>query len=210
MMNLSEIKGIIEINGETYDPKSLLQALIDQGLKIHALNGSLLIGRTFIDPSPGLSYKTDSCPIESHCKIFDKLKLNTLPKDNEIDIQESLNSSFPTLDLFSSSQVSNDRAYVDKIQVDNSAVDVLDLFSDSSPDNLNDLFEDDDYSMRKDKSDRKRTTEMIGISSLTRYGNSSRINYEKIPIKMRGKCHYCSSIVNINWKYCACCGSLID
>jgi len=210
MMNLSEIKGIIEINGELYDPKSLLQALIDQGLKIHTLNGSLLIGRTFIDPSPGLSYKTGSCPIESHCKIFDKLKFNASPEENELGNQDSLNSSFPILDLFSSSKVSNDRSYVDKIHVDNSAVDIQDLFSDPSFDNLDVLFEDDEYNVRKEKSDRKKPTEMIGISSLTRYGHSSRINYEKIPTKMRGICNYCSSIVNINWKYCACCGSLMD
>lgn len=210
MMNLNEIKGIIEINGESYDPKSLLQALIDQGLKIHALNGSLLIGRTFIDPSPGLKYKTDSCPIESHCKIFDQLKLSTVPKQNELNNHDDLESSFPSLDLFSSSKISNNRAYVDKIQVDNSSIDIQDLFSDSSFDNLDSLLEDSEYRTQKDKSDRKSKTEMIGISSLTRYGNSSRINYEKIPSKMRGKCHYCSSIVNINWKYCACCGSLMD
>jgi hypothetical protein len=210
MMNLNDIKGIIEINGESYDPRSLLQALIDQGLKIHALNGSLLIGRTFVDPSPGLNYKTDSCPIESHCKIFDKVKHNTLPKQNELNNQAELDSTFPSLDLFSSSKITNDRAYVDKIHVDNNAVDIQDLFSDSSFDNLDSLFEEDDYNMEKDKANRKNTTEMIGISSLTRYGNPSRINYEKIPAKMRGKCHYCSSIVNISWKYCACCGSLMD
>ncbi|MCK5409345.1 MAG: hypothetical protein KAJ30_03695, partial [Candidatus Heimdallarchaeota archaeon] len=85
MMNLSDIKGVIEINGESYDPKDILKALMAQGLKIRPLNGSLLVGRTFIDPSPNIQTSNISCPISNHCKIFDRVN-----PDSKTDIEDFL------------------------------------------------------------------------------------------------------------------------
>ena len=53
-MNLNDIKGIVEIDGLKFDPKDIIRALVEQGLKVHSLNGTLLIGRSFIDQSPDL------------------------------------------------------------------------------------------------------------------------------------------------------------
>ena len=207
-MNLNDIKGIIEVNGKTYDPKVLLQAILDQGMKIRAVNGSLLIGRTFIDPSPGLHSDSASCPIIDHCKIFDKLSLEAAYlADNSAD----LSTDFPSLDIFPSIQSDQRRSYVDRIEVndeDLSIQNLSSLFDDPSS-----LYEDQhsntQYNMnRKDLSDID-STEMVGHSQLTRYGHSSRIESSKIPAKLRGTCHQCSSTINIRWKYCACCGSLM-
>ena len=208
LMNLNEIKGIIEVNGKTYDPKALLQAILDQGMKIRAVNGSLLIGRTFIDPSPGLHSDSASCPIIDHCKIFDKLSLEAAYlADNSAD----LSADFPSLDIFPSIQSDQRRSYVDRIEVndeDLSIQNLSSLFDDPSS-----LYDDQNtstqYNMnRKDLSDID-SREMVGHSQLTRYGPSTHIKPSKIPLKFRGKCPQCSSTINIKWKYCACCGSVI-
>lgn len=207
-MNLNDIKGIIEVNGKTYDPKILLQAILDQGMKIRAVNGSLLIGRTFIDPSPGLLSDSASCPIIDHCKIFDKLSLEASYLENN---SEDLSTDFPSLDIFPSFQSDQRRSYVDRIEVND---------EDLSIQNLSSLFDDpsslyDDQNQntqfdmnRKDLSEID-STEMVGHSQLTRYGPPSRIESSKIPSKLRGTCPQCSSTINVKWKYCACCGSLM-
>ena len=206
-MNLNDIKGIIEVNGKTYDPKNLIQAILDQGMKIRDVNGSLLIGRTFIDPSPGLHSDSASCPIVDHCKIFDKLSLEAAYlADNSADLSDD----FPSLDIFPSFQSDQRRSYVDRIEVND---------EDLSIQNLSSLFDDpslyDDRNQntqldmnRKDLSNID-STEMVGHSQLTRYGPSSSIESSKIPAKLRGTCPQCSSTINVKWKYCACCGSLM-
>jgi len=208
LMNLNDIKGIIEVNGKTYDPKILLQAILDQGMKIRAVNGSLLIGRTFIDPSPGLHSDSASCPIIDHCKIFDKLSLEASYLEGN---SEDLSTDFPSLDIFPSLQSDQRRSYVDRIEVND---------EDLSIQNLSTLFDDpaslyDERNQntqldmnRKDLSEID-STEMVGHSQLTRYGTSSRIELSKIPSKLRGTCPQCSSTINVKWKYCACCGSLM-
>ncbi len=208
LMNLNDIKGIIEVNGKTYDPKNLIQAIIDQGMKIRAVNDSLLIGRTFIDPSPGLPSDSTSCPIVDHCKIFDKLSLEAAYlADNSAE----LSTDFPSLDIFPSFQSDQQRSYVDRIEVND---------DDLSIQNLSSLFDDpsslyDDQNQntqlnmnRKNLSDID-STEMVGHSPLTRYGPSTRIESKKIPLKFRGTCPQCSSTINVKWKYCACCGGII-
>ena len=71
-MNLNEIKGIIEIGGLKFDPKDIIKELVEQGLKVHSLNGTLLIGRSFIDQSPNLKVGEESCSMSPYCKIYDK------------------------------------------------------------------------------------------------------------------------------------------
>ena len=98
-MNLSDIKGIIEINGESFDPRDILQAILNQGLKVHSVKGSLLIGRTFIDPSPNLTPDLSPCPIVDHCKIYDKVRNESNPNSTDTILDE-LDSDFSSLDIF--------------------------------------------------------------------------------------------------------------
>ena len=72
-MNLNDVKGIVEIDGLKFDPKDIIRALIEQGLKVHSLNGTLLIGRSFIDQSPDIKIGKNSCSMSPYCKIFDKI-----------------------------------------------------------------------------------------------------------------------------------------
>ncbi|MCG3216284.1 MAG: hypothetical protein KAS63_06170 [Candidatus Heimdallarchaeota archaeon] len=206
-MNIEEIKGIIEVNGTTFDPKVVLQALLDQGMKIHTVNGSLLIGRTFIDPSPNLHTDSISCPIIDYCKVYEKLNSETSSK-KEKTMDEI--TDFPSLDIFSSLQSEGNRVYVDKIEVNDDDINIQ---------NLSSLFDDPSTAFDKSGFDAKfntnkrvnsdvNTSEMMGFAPLTRSG-SSGIMSSKIPQKLRGECPHCSSTINVNWKYCACCGSLM-
>ncbi|MCE7742446.1 MAG: zinc ribbon domain-containing protein [Candidatus Heimdallarchaeota archaeon] len=208
MMNLSDIKGIIEINGESYDPKSVLKALLDQGLKIHPLNGSLLIGRTFIDAAPNLQYGSTTCPISDHCKIYDKLYPQKLDETNPSEY--SSNQSSPSVNATSdSSQTSSDRFYTDPIRIDIDDIDITNLFSDStigaqSVDDIEeDIFLNPDFGRELDSD----PTEMVGLSPVTRYGRTSHIQESTVPSEYRGRCPFCNSIVNIKWKYCGSCGT---
>jgi len=133
MMNLSDIKGIIEINGESYDPKDVLKALLEQGLKIHPLNGSLLIGRTFIDSAPNLEFRSKSCPISTHCKIFEQLNLSKkeLTDSSLTSYEIDLDSQSPNL-TSSPLQSPPNRFYTDPVQMDINNMDIQSLFSESS------------------------------------------------------------------------------
>ena len=207
MMNLSDIKGIIEINGELYDPKEVLKALLEQGLKIHPLNGSLLIGRTFIDPSPNLEFKSISCPISNHCKIFDQLNLS------KVELTDSTLSSY-NIDLDTNSmsnQSPPNRFYSDSVQMDINDMDIQSLFSESS---IRDTMEQ--YNNNQRSSTQKSSllnsiepepTEMMGVSHLTKYGESNPIDTSHIPHEYKKKCPYCKSVVNMNWKFCGTCGT---
>ena len=201
-MNLNDIKGVIEIKGESYDPKEVLKALLAQGLKIHPLNGSLLVGRTFIDPSPNIQTKASTCPISDHCKIYDRL-------GDELKNDEDEEFSSYDLDRDSSSN----RTYVDPLDIDMENYNVKDLFSEQSYrtssaqiDSIdNETLLEDDF----DNDFSQEPTEMIGMSPVTRYGVSSNIDLSDIPAKYRGKCPNCKSIINVRWKYCGRCGSVM-
>ncbi len=205
MMNLNDIKGVIEINGEFYDPKSVLKALLEQGLKIHPLNGSLLVGRTFIDASPNLQYGSTTCPISDHCKIYDKLYSQNLGVTNNSEY--NLNQRTPP--LASDSLQSSDRFYTDPIRIDIDDIDITNLFSDSASGNLPVDDIEEDYilnsSFRRDLD--SDPTEMVGLSPVTHYGRASHIQETNIPAEYRGRCPYCNSIVNIRWKFCGSCGT---
>ena len=209
MMNLSDIKGIIEINGESYDPKEVLKALLEQGLKIHPLNGSLLIGRTFIDPSPNLEFKSISCPISDHCKIFDQLNMS---KEELVD--SSLSYS---IDLESHSvlnQSAPNKFYSDPVQMNINDMDIQSLFAESSIRDTQAKYDNHQRSSLRETSLlddlEPEPTEMMGVSHLTRYGNSNQINASHIPQEYKSKCPYCKSVVNMNWKFCGTCGTHIQ
>lgn len=212
MMNLNDIKGVIEINGESYDPRDIIKALLAQGLKIHPLNGSLLVGRTFIDPSPNIETTKNSCPISDHCKIYDRLSS---------DIKSDEEGEFPTYDLergsslseFLDQSPSSNRTYVDPLDIDMDNYNVKDLFSsqifdDSSP-QIENVHGDSLLDENFEENYNQEPTEMMGMSPATRYGLTSNINLANIPAKYRGKCPHCKSIVNVKWKYCGTCGSVI-
>lgn len=208
MMNLNDVKGAIEINGETYDPKSIIKALLEQGLKIHPLNGSLLIGRTFIDSSPNLKYGSKVCPISEHCKIYDKLYSQ---KASDINFSET-NKNQNTFSDDSSSEslrTPSDRFYTDPVQIDIEDFDITNLFLDSNtikkPSDEIEEIDILDSDFRRDLD--FEPTEMIGLSPVTRYGKTSNIKESMIPSEYRGRCPYCNSIVNIRWKYCGNCGT---
>lgn len=212
MMNLNDIKGIIEINGESYDPKTILKALIEQGLKIHPLNGSLLVGRTFVDASPNLQYGSSSCPISEHCKIYDKLYQQQTSKafSSENNLKQTTQPSIYDGD---SNQSSSNRFYTDPIKIDLDDLDITNLFSDPLTDSLSsddleeDVFLDPDFNRELDSD----PTEMVGLSPLTRYGGDmSRIPETNIPAEYRSRCPYCNSVVNIRWKYCGSCGTSLE
>ncbi len=211
MMNLSDVKGVIEINGTSYDPKNVIKALLEQGLKIHPLNGSLLIGRTFVDPTPNLQYSTTSCPISDHCKIFDKLYLQ---KPGEVNSSsDDQNQTSPSVDFYSNPfKTPSDRFYTDPIQIDIDDLDITNLFSDSTKRTPS---IDEHESTSPLDSDFRRDldsdpSEMMGLSPVTRYGLTSNIKESIVPAEYRGRCTYCNSTVNIRWKYCGSCGTSIN
>ena len=210
MMNLSDIKGIIEINGESYDPKEVIKALVEQGLKIHPLNGSLLIGRTFIDPSPDLDLKSSSCPISDHCKIFEQL--NT----SKAELLDSSLSSY-NIDLDPHSipnQSTQNRFYSDPVQMNVNDMDIQSFFAESSLGDTRSRYNNNQQSSTRNSSLlddlEPEPTEMMGVSHLTKYGRSNHIDTSNIPQKYRRKCPYCNSVVNINWKFCGTCGTHIQ
>ena len=209
MMNLSDIKGIIEINGESYDPKEVLRALLEQGLKIHPLNGSLLIGRTFIDPAPNLEFRSKSCPISTHCKIFEKLNLS---KEETTD--SSLTSYDPDFDSQSPSSPSQsppNRHYTDPVQMDIDNMDIQSFFSESSIEETVLPYDEPQNSsvLRTNIIDNlePEPAEMMGVSPVTKYGESMNIDVSHIPLEYKGRCPYCKSVVNMKWKFCGTCGT---
>ena len=208
-MNLGDIKGIIEINGESYDPKEVLRALLEQGLKIHPLNGSLLIGRTFIDPAPNLEFRSKSCPISTHCKIFEKLNLS---KEETTD--SSLTSYDPDFDSQSPSSPSQsppNRSYTDPVQMDIDNMDIQSFFSESSIEETVLPYDEPQNSsvLRPNIIDNlePEPDEMMGVSPVTKYGESMNIDVSHIPLEYKGRCPYCKSVVNMKWKFCGTCGT---
>jgi hypothetical protein len=209
-MNLNDIKGIIEINGESYDPKSVLKALIDQGLKIHPLNGSLLIGRTFVDATPNLKQETPTCPISEHCKIYDRLYHQNNAESSSSDY--NLTQSPPSL-ISDAPESSSDRFYTDPVRIDLDDIDITDLFSDSSDRTSSiDRYEQNvniEADFRHDLD--SEPEDMIGLSPVTRYGRRiSTIQESTIPTEHRGRCPYCNSVVSIKWRFCGSCGTPMD
>ena len=210
-MNLNDIKGIVEINGLKFDPKDILQALIEQGLKVHSLNGTLLIGRSFIDQSPDLKIGENSCSMSSYCKLYDKLNNNS-GCNNKIEVSPSdIQKQLDSLSNFPSNfQPESSKAYVERIQIDNDDIDISDLFSNSAPPPtykpfpFNDSPQDDVFETN-DMGNYIEPTEMIGVSPLTKYG-PSKMDIASIPKKHRGKCPKCGTTININWKFCGNCG----
>lgn len=212
MMNLSDIKGIIEINGESYDPKEVLRALLEQGLKIHPLNGSLLIGRTFIDPSPNLEFRSQSCPISTHCKIFEKLNLSKKEITNSLLTSYDINLDSQSPNLTSSpSQSPPNRFYTDPVQMDINNMDIQSLFSESSIGETVLPYDEHQNSsfLRTSLIDNlePEPAEMMGVSPVTKYGESMNIDVSHIPFEYKGRCPYCKSVVNMKWKFCGTCGT---
>ncbi|NPD87196.1 MAG: hypothetical protein HGN29_00640 [Asgard group archaeon] len=211
-MNLNDIKGVIEIQGETYDPRTILQAILNQGLKIQMTNGSLLVGRTFIDPSSNLTPESSPCPIIDHCKIYDKVKYDSIiagtPHLSSLDLE----SSFSSLDLFQSSPNESSRTYRDRIEVNDEDIDIRNLFADSTPhESTSDMDDDFDFQYGTDLNPKTsfESREMIGLSSPTRYGKP-RIKPNKIPNNLKGGCPGCKTTININWKHCPFCGYMMN
>ena len=209
-MNLNNIKGIIEIDGLKFDPKDIIKALVEQGLKVHSLNGTLLIGRSFIDQSPDIKIGEESCAMSAYCKIYDKLNSGTKCKTDlspsPLQTQLDSFSQFPA-----NFQAESNKAYVERIEIDNDDIDITNIFgnapsqaskykslpSDTMPfaeDNLGHL------------SDYIEPTEMMGLSPLTKYG-PSKIDLNSIPTKYRGRCPHCGTTINVNWKFCGKCGN---
>jgi hypothetical protein len=211
-MNLNDIKGIIEINGESYDPKAVLKALLDQGLKIHPLNGSLLIGRTFVDSAPKLQYGSKTCPISDQCKTYDRLNFKNLEATQtaDFDFDQNPYPSNPSQNQTDKSSV--DRFYTDPIRLDLDDIDITDLFSET-PEiaSSSEEFEGDfnlDSNYRRDLD--SDPAEMMGLSPVTRYGRASNIQESTIPPEHRSRCPECQSIVNIKWRFCGSCGTNLD
>ncbi|MHA1668505.1 MAG: hypothetical protein ACTSUR_07600 [Candidatus Heimdallarchaeaceae archaeon] len=208
-MNLNDVRGFVEINGVRFDSKALIKALMEQGLKIHPVNGSLLVGRIFIDPSPAVDLNDKSCPIVDHCKIFDNLKSASYEQHKSY-LQENKNTMFPSLDYFGS-EGNKDKNYIEKIDVYDEEFTIQDIFTETS-DNIKTGNIKPNYNWDHEKQNLENYStsgsKMIGLSPVTHYGNS-KINSSKIPPSLRGKCLGCGSIVNIEWKHCAVCGRKI-
>jgi len=208
MMNLNDIKGIIEINGESYDPKTILKALVEQGLKIHPLNGSLLVGRTFIDSSPNLKYGSKNCPIAEQCKYYDKFVNQNALQDNNSEFNSSQTSYSSTVS--NQIQTSSDHFYTDPIRIDLDDIDITDLFSDNPEITSIDDGYDDGYIPDSKYRSESDPAEMVGLSPLTRYGKTSNIKESEIPTEYRSRCPECQSIVNVRWRFCGSCGTPLD
>ncbi|MHA1463860.1 MAG: hypothetical protein ACTSVO_06870 [Candidatus Heimdallarchaeaceae archaeon] len=213
-MNLNDVKGIVEINGLKFDPKEILLALVEQGLKVHSLNGTLLIGRSFIDQSPDIKVEEKSCSMSPYCKIYDKLHCNST-NETELAVSPSaLTAQLDSLNQFPDNfQQEPSKAYVEKIEIDNDDIDITNLFDSSlsqSPSHKPFMFDDVPSSEGSDLGDlqdyNSEPTEMMGMSPLTKYG-SSKMNLNSIPRKYLGKCPYCGTTINVNWKFCGNCGN---
>ena len=210
-MNLNDIKGVIEIQGESYDPRAIIQAIIEQGMKIQKTNGSLLIGRTFIDPTTNPTPEISPCPILDHCKIYDKLKYDSVSDGASHLSSLDLESSFSSLDILPFSSNESNRTYVDRIEVNDEDIDIRNLFTDSIPsDSLTNINNDLNfqYDTNTKPNSSFESSEMIGLSSPTRYG-TSHTKPVKIPSNLKGACPECKSTVNINWKHCPFCGYMM-
>jgi hypothetical protein len=213
-MNLNDVKGIVEIDGLKFDPKEILRALVEQGLKVHSLNGTLLIGRSFIDQSPDIKVGEISCSMSPYCKIYDKLHSNSTCGTESNTSSSTLKTQLDSLNQFPVDfQPELNKSYVEKIEIDNDEIDITNLFgsplkqssthkpfqfNDVSPAEGSDLDELQDYI--------SEPIEMMGVSPLTKYG-PSKMNITSIPRKYRGKCPHCGIIININWKFCGSCGN---
>ncbi len=213
-MNLNDVKGIVEINGLKFDPKDILRALVEQGLKVHSLNGTLLIGRSFIDQSPDIKAGEKPCSMSTYCKIYDKLHSNSTCENELSTSSSTLETQLDSLNQFPVNfQLEPNKAYVERVEIDNDDIDITNLFgsplsqspthklfpfNDVSPSEASDLNELRNYE--------SEPTEMMGVSPLTKYG-PSKMNLTSIPRKYRGKCPYCGTTININWKFCGSCGN---
>jgi hypothetical protein len=214
MMNLNDVKGIVEIDGLKFDPKDILRALVEQGLKVHSLNGTLLIGRSFIDQSPNIQIGEKACSMSTHCKIYDKLHSNSTSEIESTTSPSTLETQFDTLNQFPVDfQHEPSKAYVERVDIDNDDIDITNLFGSStsqSPPHKSFQFSDVSSSEGSDldvlENYVSEPTEMMGVSPLTKYG-PSKMNLASIPRKYLGKCPNCGSTININWKFCGNCGN---
>ncbi len=211
LLNLTDINGIVEINGLKFDPKDILKALVEQGLKVHSLNGALLIGRSFIDQSPDIKIGEESCSMSPYCKIYDRIHSGNNCK-TDVSSSSTAQTHLESLSPFPLSfQTEPDKTYVERVEIDNNDINITNLFGNSpsktsaySPLPFNDLLSsEDDLSSLSDYI--SEPTEMMGLSPLTKYG-PSKIDLESIPPKYRGKCPHCGITININWKFCGKCG----
>ena len=213
-MNLNDVKGIVEINGLKFDPKDILRVLVEQGLKVHSLNGTLLIGRSFIDQSPDIKVGEKSCSMSTYCKIYDKLHSNSTCEAELSTSSSTLETQLDPLKQFPVNfQPELNKAYVERVEIDNNDIDITNLFGtpiSQSPTHEPFQFNDVSPSEGSDVDELREyvsvPTEMIGMSPLTKYG-SSKMNLASIPRKYLGKCPYCGTTININWKFCGNCGN---
>ena len=215
-MNLNDVKGIIEINGLKFDPKDILRALVEQGLKVHSLNGTLLIGRSFIDQSPDIKVEEKSCSMSTYCKIYDKLHFDSTC---ETELTTSSSTLKTQLDSLNQSAVNLqpelNKAYVERVEIDNDDIDITNLFDSSlsqshthEPSQFNDVSPSEGSDLDELREYVSEPTEMMGVSPLTKYG-PSKMNLTSVPRKHRGKCPYCGTTININWTFCGNCGTTL-
>jgi hypothetical protein len=132
------------------------------------------------------------------------VKNDSISKSTDSILNE-LDSSFSSLDIFKPSVSDSNRTYVDRITVNDDDINMMNLFNEPSFDDIVDSLPSDDDSFG-DSYDSKNSKNMIGLSSLTRYGSKSQIKTSQIPSNLRSRCLNCSSIISIKWKYCAVCG----
>lgn len=215
-MNLNDVKGIVEINGLKFDPKDILRALVEQGLKVHSLNGTLLIGRSFIDQSPDIKVGKKSCSMSPYCKIFDKLHSNSTSEAELNTSSSTLQTQLDSLNQFPVTlQPELNKAYVERVKIDNDDIDITNLFDSSlsqspthEPFQFNEVSPSEGSGLDDLSKYVSEPTEMMGVSPLTKYG-LSKMNFTSIPRKHRGKCPYCGITININWTFCGKCGTTL-
>jgi len=213
-MNLNDVKGIVEINGLKFNPKDIIRALVEQGLKVHSLNGTLLIGRSFIDQSPDIKVGEKSCSMSAYCKIYDKLHSNSTCETELFTSSSNLETQLDSLNQFPVNfQSEPNKAYVERVEVNNDDIDITNLFSNPLSQSstykqfpFNDVFQSDASDLNELRDYVSEPTEMMGVSPLTKYG-PSKMDLASIPRKYRGKCPYCGTTININWKFCGSCGN---
>ena len=211
-MNLNDIKGIVEIDGLKFDPKDILRALVEQGLKVHSLNGTLLIGRSFIDQSPDLKFGEEACSMSPYCKIYDRMNSGASCKQ---DLSSStLQTQLDSFNQFPKNfQPDSNKTYVERVEIDNDDINITDLFGTSSaqpptykPLPFNDIPSSNHDDLDKMQNYFSEPTEMMGMSQLNKYG-TYKMDIYSIPRKERGKCTNCGITVNVNWKFCGKCGN---
>lgn len=215
-MNLNDVKGIVEINGLKFDPKDILRALVEQGLKVHSLNGTLLIGRSFIDQSPDIKIGEKSCSMSTYCKIYDKLHSNSTCETELTTSSSTLKTQLDSLNqLPVNLQSELNKAYVERVEIDNNDIDITNLFDSSfsqshthEPFQFNDVSQSEGSDLDELREYVSEPTEMMGVSPLTKYG-PSKMNLTSVPRKHRGKCPYCGTTININWTFCGNCGTTL-